>query len=179
MTKKIRHSLECAINLQRQHYQAVYALSFHFVLDQTGNAKVSAMFVNIVHSLRMKKPQAFNIPNFKDNLEKGPKYAVVQKLWEFISNCAPRISFEAGILILLHYTGHEKINNEDELVFFANDTYPRLFHFDFMLNLLFTLFAEIPLSKVDAITILDVCHIGIVTRFFSQIRQAAKVVSVV
>lgn len=179
LTEKIRQSLECAIDSRGRHYQAVYALSFHFALDQTGGAKDSATFVNIARSLGVEKPQSFSIPDFGNGSGKGPEYAVVQKLWDFISSCAPHQSSEARVLILLHYAGHGKINNKDELVFFADDAYPRSFRFDFTLNPLFTLFAEIPLSKVDAVTILDACHVGIATRSPSQTGRAAEVVSAV
>lgn len=179
LTKKIRQSLEYAIDLRGWHYQAVYALSFHFVLDQTDGAKDSATFAPIARSLGVEKPQSFNIPDFGNDSGTGPEYVVVQKLWDFINSCAPHKSSEARVLILLHYAGHGKINNKDELIFFADDAYPRSFRYGFTLNPLFTLFAEIPLSKVDAVTILYACHVGIATRSPGQTGRAAEVVSAV
>lgn len=152
---------------------------FSFWTWQTGAAKDTATFVNIARSLGVEKPQSFSIPDFGNNSGTGPEYVVVQKLWDFISCCAPDKSSEARVLILLHYAGHGKINNKDELLFFADEAYPRSFRYDFTLNPLFTLFEEIPLCKVDAVTILDACHVGIATRSAGQTGRAAEVVSAV
>ena len=78
-------------------------------------------------------------------------------------------------------SGHGEITNNDELVFFANDAFPRSFRYDQTLNPLFPNFADISLSKVDAVTILDACHVGIATRSPGQIEigRAAEVVAAV
>ena len=113
LTEKIRQSLECAIDSRGQHYQAVYALSFHFEFDQTGIAKDIATFVSIARSLGVEKPQSFSIPDFGNDSRTGPEYVVVRKLWDFINSCAPHKPSEARVLILLHYAGHGKINDKD------------------------------------------------------------------
>lgn len=71
-----------------------------------------------------------------------------------------------------------KVNKNEELVFFAHSAYPRTFRYNFTLNPLFTPFA-ITLDQVDAVTILDACHVGFATRDATQIGRAAEVVSAV
>lgn len=67
----------------------------------------------------------------------------------------------------------------EELGFFADSAFPRSFRFNFTLNPLFAPFEEIILDQVDAVTILDACHVGIATRCSTQIGRAAEVVSAV
>lgn len=86
---------------------------------------------------------------------------------------------KARVLVLLHYAGHGKINQNEELIFFADSAYPWSFRFNVTLNPLFAPFKEIILDQVDALTILDACHVGIATRCSTQIGRTAEVVSAV
>ena len=94
---------------------------------------------------------------------------MVYTLRDFLNSCASE-SFESRVLILLHYAGYGKITNNDKLVFFADNVFLQSFYYDQTLNPLFSNFADILLSKVDVVTIIDACHIGIATRFFGQIK---------
>lgn len=55
-------------------------------------------------------------------------------------------------------------DHKDELLFFADPAYPRAHRFDFTLNPLFASCEEILLDMTDAVTILDVCYVGIATQ---------------
>lgn len=178
-TEKIRLSLQNVIDFPGRHYQNVYALSFHFTRDQTGGAEDSATFVSMVRSLGVETPQVFTIPDLGKESGLGPEYQVGQKLWTFLNSCAPPTKSEARALVLLHYAGHGKIDRNEELVFFADLAYPRSFRFNFTLNPLVTPFEEICLDKIDAVTILDACQVGIATRSSAQAGRAAEVVSAV
>ncbi|MCJ1346354.1 hypothetical protein MMC31_004570, partial [Peltigera leucophlebia] len=186
-TEKIRLSLQNAIDSRGRHYKSVYALSFHFARDQTGGNKDSATFASMARSLGVEAPQVFTIPDAgnESRAGPGPEYAVGQKLWSFLISCAPPKNSEARVLVLLHYAGHGMIDKNEELVFFADSAYPRTFRFNYTLNPLFATFPlfapseEITLDKIDAVTILDACQVGIATRSCAQTGRAAEVVSAV
>lgn len=178
-TEKIRLSLQNAIDSRGRHYQNIYALSFHFARDQTGGAEDSATFVGMARSLGVETPLVFTIPDPGNESRAGPEYAVGQRLWNFLISCAPPMKSEARVLVLLHYAGHGMIDKNEELVFFADSAYPRTFRFNFTLNPLFAPFEEIYLDKIDAVTILDACQVGIATRSSTQTGRAAEVVSAV
>ena len=159
-----------------QFYKAVYALLFHFERDQIGGAIDTVTFFEIARSLKLDYPQSFTIPDSQCS----PESAVVHELKGFLSSCV-RDSSESHVLILLHYAGHGKKTNNDKSVFLADDAFPRSFRYDQILNPFFPNFADISLFKVDAITILDACYVGIATRFPAHIKigQAAEVVAAV
>lgn len=136
---KIRLSLQNAIDSRGRHYQNVYALSFHFARDQTGSAEDSATFVNMARSLGVENPQVFIIPD-SGKERSGPENKVFQKLYNFLVCCVPPTNSKARVLLLLHYAGHGKINQNEELIFFADSAYPRSFCFNFTLNPLFAPF---------------------------------------
>lgn len=174
---KIKQSLISAIDSRGRHYQNIFALSFHFAHDQTGGADDSVTFVSIARSLEVETPQVFTITD-PGKESYSPEYAVGQELWELLLSCVPPTDSKARVLVLLHYAGHGKVDKNEELVFFADSACPRTFRYNFTLNPLFTPFA-ITLDQVDAVTILDACHVRFVTRGSTQTGRASEVVSAV
>lgn len=77
--------------------------------------------------------------------------------------------------------GHGKINNKDELVSFADDAYFSLDHSDLISRSILSLLPSkgFRQDKIDAVTILNACHVGIATQSPGQTGKAAEVVSAV
>ena len=112
--------------------------------------------------------------------DKTPGWSVFGILSRITQEAASGEWTDGKSLILIHYAGHCRKGENDELEFFGDDAFPKSFRYNNTINPRMNRFDEFEiLGNTDIITILDSCHAGLATRGTSSAGRSAEIISAV
>jgi hypothetical protein len=174
---ELKDLLNVAVDQRCRVYSKTFAISFRFELDNTTAANDTQHFQSVVRAFGFPAAEEYIIPA----TDKVPGWSVEGKLKAILTST---MDTNGRSLVMVHYSGHAKIDINGDLAFLASPEHPRSFKVQqALLNPVLNPVLEEAFNEenpeVDTIFILDSCYSGHVTRSATDVSRVVEVLAAV